>query len=135
MRVLLIVDGVVGNIIEADSVERAQAIYPQALALDGAGVDAEIHDVWDGTRFVRALVPAAVPAPLEPIDFLRRFSGAQRIAIRAAAATDPVIADAMAMLDAAKSVHLDNDDTIAFTGYLAAVGLITSADAERILTP
>lgn len=135
MRVILIVDGVVGNVIEADSVARAQAAHPQALAVAGNGVVAAIGDRYDAGAFTPPAPEPEAPPPLSRLDFLRRFTAAQRIAIRAAAATDPIIADAMALLDAADTVRLDNPDTVGLTGYLVAVGLITAADRAAILAP
>lgn len=132
MRVILLVDAVVDNVIEADSVERAQAAFPHALAL-AAPEGVAIGDRWDGEGFVAADPVAAPPAPISRLDFLRRFTAPQRIAIRTAAATDPIISDALQLLDLAQEVRLDDPDTLAFTGYLVAAGLLTAADRAAIL--
>lgn len=71
-------------------------------------------------------VVAMVPIPREVfgIEFLRRFSAAQRIAARALAKTDPIAADFWGMFDATiqskGSINLDDPDTVAGVNYLAA---------------
>lgn len=133
MRVILLVDAVIDNIIEADSVDRAQAAWPHALALDGEGLAVGIGDTWDGTQYVPAAPAPTAPAPITRLDFLRRFPAPARIAIRQAAATDPIIADALQLLDLAQEVRLDDPDTLAFTGYLVQVGLLTADERAAIL--
>jgi hypothetical protein len=58
------------------------------------------------------------------IAFLRRFNLAQRIAIRELAATDQIANDFMELLNATiaqgVNVNLDDEDTIAGVGYIAA---------------
>lgn len=134
MRVLLLVDAVVDNVIEADSVERARSAFPHALALAVDGLDVAIGDRWDGEAFVAATPIPAPPAPITRLEFLRRFTAQQRIAIRQAAATDPIINDALQLLDLAQEARLDDPDTVALVGYLVLVGLITETDRAAILS-
>lgn len=135
MDVLLILDGKVENCICADSVERAQQFYPDHLCierLEGQGVGPGWGYV--GGAFVAPPPPA--PAPKQPITrlaFLRRFPAEARIAIRAAATTDPVLADAMSLLDLAEDVLTDDPDTLRLIGYCQQQGLLTAAQAAVIL--
>lgn len=78
----------------------------------------------------------AVVLPKEPITrltFLRRLTPEQRIAIRTAAKTNVVLEDALALLDAAQDVRVDDPDTVAFVGYCVLLGLLTPADQTNIL--
>ena len=73
--------------------------------------------VKTGRKFeAPAPVAAVAPPPPEPItvvsrlDFLRRFTRAERIALRAAETTDPVVADFLLMLTLAEDVDLTSPD-------------------------
>jgi hypothetical protein len=74
-----------------------------------------------------------LPAPITKLAFLRRFTSAQRIAITAARATDPVIGDAMNLLDLADDVSTIDPETIQLVGYLQSQGLLDAASAAAIL--
>ncbi len=132
MDVFLIKDGKVQKCICADSVERAQQFFPDYLCIErteeyrafGPG------DFYDGTSFSKApYVP--VIQPVTRLEFLRRFTPEQRIAIRAS--TDPVIIDGRELLDLAQEVRADDPDTIRYVRYLEQQGFITAADANRFL--
>ena len=133
MDVLLIQAGIVADCICADSIERAQQFYPDFTCMqrpDGVGTGW----TFDGATFA---APVEVPVPRMPITkraFLDRFTQAQRIAIRTARDSDPIVGDAMYMLDLADDVDLTNADTIAFVGYLAQANLIAPSDVEGILS-
>jgi hypothetical protein len=71
--------------------------------------------------------------PITRLAFMRRFPTEKRIAIREAAKTDPVLNDAMALLDLAQDVDLDDVDTRRLVSYLQALGLITADDVAVIL--
>lgn len=71
--------------------------------------------------------------PITKLTFLRRMTSAQRIAIRQEASTDPILADAMQMLDAAEDISTQDPDTIALVQYCAFKGLIAESDVPRIL--
>lgn len=86
------------------------------------------------------------PAPLlawPAFDFYRRFTAAERIAIRTLAQTDPVAADFMATLDATISsgsrVLASDPDLIAGLGYLqtkpTGSPVLTSMRATQLLAP
>lgn len=81
--------------------------------------------------------PEPPPPPpvdeLNKIDFLRLFTQAERIAIRAAAKVNPVVEDYQAMLDAASVVRLSDPDIQAGIPALEAAGLIGPGRAAQIL--
>lgn len=67
------------------------------------------------------------------LEYLRRFTQAERIAIRAAATNSPELADYLAMLDLAQDINLDDLDTIAALAMLEAVGLLAAGRAAEIV--
>ena len=97
--------------------------------------------VKNGRKF-EAPVPVApaAPPPPEPVtvvsrlDFLRRFTRAERIALRAAETTDPVVADFLLMLTLAEDVDLTSADVTEGLAYLEANGFITAERGAAIRT-
>lgn len=85
----------------------------------------------DSGHVIREIISS--PLPEDPITennisglaYLRRFSQAQRIAIRELAKTDPVVQDLMHLLDSTIAqggqINLMDQDTINGVNYLAAV--------------
>lgn len=132
MDVLLIKDGKVDNCICADSVARAQQFYPDHIciertdALRGFGPG----DLYDGQNFSKAPYVHVI-VPVTRLEFLRRFTSEQRIAIRAS--TDPLIIDGRELLDMAMDVSAEDPDTILYVRYLQQQGFISAEDADRIL--
>lgn len=82
--------------------------------------------------------PAEPPAPppvreLTKIDYLKRFTQEERIAIRSAAKVNPVAEDYIELLNAATVIHLDDPDTVKGVKTLEAAGLLAPGRAEQIL--
>lgn len=113
--------------------------YPDnygVVAINGSTATLDVGVDFDISYLLRVGVVPVVPVPKAPITkltFLRRMTSAQRIAIRQAATTDPVLGDAMQMLDAAQDISTDDPDTIALVQYCAFKGLIAEADVPNIL--
>ncbi len=133
MDVFLIKDGVVENCICADSTERAQQFYPAYICIERTPELSQYGpgDLYDGSSFSKATVILLPPPPVSRLEFLRSFTAQQRIAIRAA--NDPIIVDALQLLDLAEEINLQDSDVIFFVNYCANQGYIAQADAERIL--
>ena len=89
----------------------------------------ELGDQYQNGEWVLAPRPVL---PLTRLEFLRRFTSAERIAIRAS--TDPVVVDFLSLLDAAQEVRTDDADTVAGIGYLATTGLLAAERAAEILS-
>lgn len=70
---------------------------------------------------------------LTKLEFLNRFTPVERISIRAEAQTNPVVADYLAMLDAAQDVDLTDERTIGGAQGLEAMGKIGAGRAAEIL--
>ncbi len=88
--------------------------------------------------------PLPDPEPVTPTErnitgvaYLRRFTQAQRIAIRTLAETDPIAKDLMHLLDSTiaqgGAVNLMDTDTILGVGYLASVLPAQNIDPATIL--
>ena len=67
------------------------------------------------------------------VEWLRRFTANERIAIRAAAAANPLLDDYIKLMDATQEIHVDDPDTISGVQTLEAVGLLAVGRADEIL--
>jgi hypothetical protein len=67
------------------------------------------------------------------LEFLRRFTGAERVTLRTVAKQNPALEDYMALLDAAQDVNTGDPDTIAGVQFLEAAGLLAAGRAGEIL--
>ena len=133
MDVFLIKNGVIENCICADSTERAQQFYPDHICIERTVELSQYgpSDLYDGTDFSKAPVVILPLGPVSRLEFLRSFTAQQRISIRAA--NDPIIVDALQLLDLAEDVNLQDPDVVYFVNYCATQEYITTADANRIL--
>jgi hypothetical protein len=66
-------------------------------------------------------------------EFLLRFTPQERAAFRAAANTDPLVADFQQLASAAQEVIGDDPMTIAGMNYLVSVGLLSQERSDEIL--
>jgi len=99
---------------------------------------------WTGFEFAThahvecpdaALLPVqAAQIVWAPIDFLRRFTAAERIAARAARRTDAVLDDFYSLLEQAPAVRSDDPDVIAGLGYMTHTGLLAPGRDTEILS-
>lgn len=67
------------------------------------------------------------------LEFLRRFTQEERVAIRTVAKSNPVLEDYMAMIDLAQDIDTSDPDTQAGVRMLESVGLIGAGRAQEIL--
>lgn len=67
------------------------------------------------------------------LEYLRRYTQTERIAIRAAAAQNAALADYLQMLELAQDINLDDPDTVAAVQMLEAVGLVGAGRTAEIL--
>lgn len=76
--------------------------------------------------------------PMTERQFLGRFTVAERVAIRQAAATDPVIADFLDFLSKPGGVYRKpplGSNTVAGLNYVVSVGLLQASRIPEILAP
>jgi len=91
---------------------------------------------FDGQGFFPFTPDPPPPPPvdeLNKVDFLRLFTQAERIAIRAAAKVNPVVEDYEDMLNKAPTIRLSDPDIQAGVPLLEGVGLIDPGRAAQIL--
>ncbi len=67
------------------------------------------------------------------LEYLRRFTQDERIAIRAAAKQSPVLEDYLQLLELASEVKSDDPDIVAALNMLESVGLIDTGRAQGII--
>lgn len=72
---------------------------------------------------------------ISPTDFKLRFTSQERVAIKTALATDPVIEDFYSILDDARFtvVNLEDQNVLSFVAHLQSINLLTSDRATEIL--
>ncbi len=106
--------------------------------------DAVNGDGWVNGALVKPEPPAPVeppaPAPatppqVSPVQFKLLFTPQERVAIKAARATDPVIDDFYDIVEDARLTHVDLGlkSTQAAIGYLVAKSLLTEGRKSEIL--
>lgn len=67
------------------------------------------------------------------LEFLRKFTMQERINIREAAKTDPVIFDGMELLNLASSVDRQDVDVIRLLTYFTDIGILAAGRKEEIV--
>ena len=70
---------------------------------------------------------------LQKVEYLKRFTQEERIAIRTSAKVNAVAEDYIELMNAATVVHLDDPDTIKGVNTLEAAGLLAPGRAAQIL--
>lgn len=80
--------------------------------------------------------PAPVAPPpvriLQKIDYLKRMTQTERIAIRTAGAGNAVVNDYIELMSAATTINLDDPDTIAGLNDLEAAGILAVGRSAAI---
>lgn len=114
---------------KSDGVEvlRYSAMQPQEV--NGYG-----FDDYDHTELTaEAPAPAIVARTLTKLEYLRRFTVDERVAIRAAAASNPLLADYLQLMELATEIDTADPDTVSAVTMLEQAGLIDAGRAEEIL--
>lgn len=98
-----------------------------------------IDGVWAAPVIVVPVEPAPVaviPPKVSPVEFKMLFTAQERIAIRAARASDPVIDDFFDILEDPRltEVNLALASNQQGLGYLESLGLLSHGRAAEILT-
>ena len=76
---------------------------------------------------------AIVGRTLTKLEYLRRFTVDERVAIRAAAEQNAVLADYLQLMELAQDINTGDADTIAAVTLLEQAGLIAAGRAQEIL--
>ena len=95
-----------------------------------------IEGVWTEPAPVDPPAPVAEHPKVSPVEFKLLFTAQERVAIKAARATDPVIDDFYDVVEDPRLTFVDLalPSVQEALQYLAATGMITDARREEILT-
>lgn len=133
-RIAQIKDGVVVNVIEAQlewAQQHANEGFDEVRETDSAGPGWLYQDgVFSAppAPIVEAPVSSAV---LTQLEFIRRFTLSERVKVQTS--DDPIMQDALLMLQVAQHVDLADPDTIAFVQYAAYNNYIEPHRVAEIL--
>ena len=91
-------------------------------------------ETWSAPVVPDPVTPATVYPQLTPIEFKMCFTTAERLAIKAAKETDPILQDTYEILDDVrlKTVDLNLASNRALIDYLVSVSCITAERAAQI---
>lgn len=124
----------------------ADLYHPDIAKFYDTDVPDEVQNGWglvDGIWTAPAVAepvpvepPAAVPPKVSPVEFKLLFTAAERIAIKVARATDPVIDDFYTIIEDTRLTYVDLGliSTQEALGYLALQGLIEEGRVPEILS-
>jgi len=122
------------NILQTIVVADNANIFPFPVVEIYENENAQVGQVFDpngNPRFTGT--PYKPPQLWTAYQFLLRFTAEERAAFRAAALTDPIVADFQQLAQAAQEVINTDPMTIAGMDYLVSVGLITEQRKNEIL--
>ena len=96
---------------------------------------------WNGMEFAThdhvtvAQQPTTLTGPrtMAKLEYLRRFTVEERVAIRAAAEQNAVLADYLQLMELAQDINTGDPDTVAAVTMLEQAGLIAAGRANEVL--
>lgn len=127
--------------------ESPEGFFHPDIAAQFVEVPDDVQDGWtldDGVWSAPAvadpvLEPTPTPAPeakkVSPVEFKLLFSAPERVAIKAARASDPILEDFYEIVEDPRLTHVDLGlaSTQAAIGYLQSKGLLTAERAAQVL--
>lgn len=103
--------------------------------------NAENGDGWDGTTLTKPIqaapeVISVVPPKVSPVEFMLLFTCTERVAIKAARGTDPVIDDFLDIIEDPRLTQVDLalGSTKGALDYFTALGILAAGRKAAILT-
>jgi hypothetical protein len=115
---------------DSEPVYRYQADAP----IEWAGMEFATHDHVAQVEITpEGDIVGVVVHVYSQVEWLRKFTQAERIAIRTAAAGNVMLDDYIKLMDATSEIHTDDPDVIAGLQTLEAVGLLATGRAAEIL--
>ena len=106
--------------------------YANQTPVEWAGMEFATHDHTAQPAEVIEQ-PATEARAWDRIDYLRRLTMAERMAIRALAETDPVVADIVDLQRNAAVIRSNDPDLLMALDYLTAVGVLAVGRKGEIL--
>lgn len=107
--------------------------YSADAPIEWNGMEFATHNHTEVVEVVPVVDTPATGRTMTRLEFLRRFTGTERITLRTVAKQNPALEDYMALLDAAQDVNTGDADTIAGVQFLEAAGLLGAGRAAEIL--
>lgn len=134
-----------GRIRDVCQGDPAASYHPDIAAHYTADVpdNAANGDEWDGVTLTKPVIVEPVPVEpvitypkVSPVEFMLLFTASERVAIKAARETDPVIDDFLDILEDARLSHVDLGlaSTQEALDYLTSTGKIAVNRKAEILT-
>lgn len=124
--------------IVTDKATGAEVRRYEADQIDQADLDNPMLSVAEQIQIVYVpqagdIAPVPVSRILTKLEYLRRFTMEERIAVRQAAESSPMLADYLAMMELAEEIDTGDADTIGAVNMLEQVGLIGAGRASGVL--
>jgi hypothetical protein len=108
--------------------------YHADIAIEWNGMEFATHDHVEEAPEAPAVIDGVVTGrTLTKLEYLRRFTADERIAIREAAKVNPMLEDYMALMELATEIDTSDADTIAGVQMLEVAGLIAAGRANEVL--
>lgn len=104
------------------------------VSLEGVSVisiDEPCPDLNKVTWQKNGLYFEPIKVPITRLEFMSRFTSTERISAQASA--DPIIQDALRLLNIAEFIDTTDERTSMFVQYLAMVGIISANRVQEIL--
>ena len=124
-------DTVINVAIADPSWNPGDGLYLVALSENESCLIGQNYDENQNPRFSGN--PTPTPKTYTAYQFLLRFTADERAAFRAAALTDPQVADFQQLAGAAQEISTDNEVTLAGLDYLVSINLLTENRKQEIL--
>ena len=104
--------------------------YQSDAPVEWAGMAFATHDHTEQAE--QPVLPSG-PRTMTKLEYLRRFAVEERVAIRAAATQNAVLADYLQLMELAQDINTGDADTIAAVTMLEQAGLIAAGRANEVL--
>lgn len=88
---------------------------------------------WNAVDLDYTTIVEPPPSAVSSLEFLKRFTQVERVAIRGAAKSDPALEDFLDLIDKANEIRLNDPDTIAGVQYVVSQGLLSAGRASEVL--
>jgi hypothetical protein len=110
-------------------------LYQADAPIEWAGMEFATHDHIEQVEVdPDGVIEGAVTGrTMTKLEFLRRFTQDERVAIRTVAKSNVALEDYMAMIDLAQEIDTADADTRAGVQMLESVGLLAEGRAQEIL--
>ena len=133
MRVAIDINGTIVNVIEAESVHAAQALFPDTVCVEADGIG--IGWVLGRDGYEAPPPPIPTPRPLTQLEFIRLIQSAGGVTNQelVAADADPNLAAWWIMFRLAQDIRLDDPTIVEGLAGLVSLDYITEAERLAVI--